>query len=427
MEGPSSLYLFSADHRPDPKLIIEALLNGTNIIFVDPRLFPELQRMLLDLLVEAESSHEQDLTKRIQALIQYIEEEPERQAVSDLLSQPVPTVVVKPPALTDEQVEAELESIWSTQQIKSYSADELDLVVAGFRQRSADFIAANDYLNARKADEFAQILISHGQLGTVEVMQDSRVRELREKLDECRRCLAADKAKWECLLCHLRGLARDELDRLRESQEREIAALERLRASDPPPPARKYSNALLQLRRSERAQVARRDFSGAGETKAVADAMQRDEDADQVERWRRQIAARMENARRVHAKQIRVRNDHWRNEELVLVDTANKEVQLAEVAIAHLGENLRLATEARNTAANLREEKELMAQAGGAAALPRLMMKESPTKGGAEYRQRQILNAKIYTRLPAGRSGNTSGRPTKGKSAPVANGGRVTC
>jgi hypothetical protein len=71
--------------------------------------------------------------------------------------------------------------------------------------------------------------------------------------------------------------------------------------------------------------------------------MQCDEDAAQVERWRRQIAARIETVRGVHAKQMRVRTDHWRNEELILIDTANKQARLAEIAIEHLEENLRIA------------------------------------------------------------------------------------
>jgi hypothetical protein len=94
MDDSSSLYLFSADRCHDMKIIITALLAGTNIMFVDPRLFHELHRVLLDHLSDAESSHDADRTALIRGLIQYIEAEPARQAVSDLPSQPVPAVVV---------------------------------------------------------------------------------------------------------------------------------------------------------------------------------------------------------------------------------------------------------------------------------------------------------------------------------------------
>jgi hypothetical protein len=130
----------------------------------------------------------------------------------------------------------------------------------------------------------------------------------------------------------------------------------------------------------------------------MADELQREEDEAQRKKWFTQIESRIAGAKKAQAKQMRVRRDHWRNQELILIATANQEVQLAETAIAHLEDNLRTAQRAMNLAADLKEEKEVVARQNGVpdkTALPKLR-----TDNAGEFRQRRILNAKIYTRLP---------------------------
>jgi hypothetical protein len=191
--------------------------------------------------------------------------------------------------------------------------------------------------------------------------------------------------------------AQAEVKKLLDDHRQELDDLEALRASEPPV-IRKYSNGLLQLRRSEWAQLQSRNWRGAGEIKAIADDLQREEDEAQRQRRTAQIDTRVANARKAQAKQLRVRRDHWRNEELILVATANEQVQLAETAIAHMEENLRIAQRAMSLAADLKEETEVVAKQNGAQRLSRIW-KEGGTAEGAEFRQRRILNAKIYTRL----------------------------
>jgi hypothetical protein len=397
MGKPKRLYFFTPERHKDPKLIIDSLIwDNISITLVDPRLFRELSIYLPDFLAEARSTNHSLIAQRIEEMIKYIEEEPIRVANAALLEKPIPQPVVKPPAFSEEEVEREVQWIWSHRQIKEYKPDELELVVAGFRQKSAGFIAEGDYLNAEKAGQYAQILISHGQLGTVEMMESERVKDLMGKLAEARKALDEDKKKWEVLYEKLRTLGREEIEKLQEDHKRAIEELEALKEKEPPPSIKKYSNRLLQLRRSEQAQLQNRNWRGAGETKAMADEMQKAEDAAQKEKWLGQIQARIIGTLKAQAKQMRVRKDHWRNQERILIATADQEVRLAETAIAHLEENLRIAQRSMNLASELKEEKEVVARQNGVpdrSALPKL-------RAEGEFRQRRILNAKIYTRLP---------------------------
>jgi hypothetical protein len=172
------LDFFTPERGVDPRSIIDSLIcNTVPITLVDPRLFCDILPYLLDYLADARMSSHHHVMNRIEDMIKYIDEEPMRAANSAILEEPVPQPVVKPPALTDDEVDAEVRWIWQHRQIRSYPPDELELVVAGFRQKSSDFIGAGDYLNAEKSGQYAQILISHGQLGTVELIESERVKD----------------------------------------------------------------------------------------------------------------------------------------------------------------------------------------------------------------------------------------------------------
>lgn len=400
--GERDFYYFNAGDGYHPKQIIEAMLDNVDILLVDPALFPEIERLLSDYLIEAKERNDTVAIAKLEFFIKYISEEPQRQAIAKILERPVKEPVIKPPALSESELEDEIKRIWDTRKIRNYTEPELDLVVARMRQKTADFIASGDYLNAQRADHFAKILISHGQLGTVKTMQKQKVNEIEQKLNESRRELDQNKAKWEELHINMRQAALDDLDKMRRDHRKEIEDLEQLKDQDPPPHIKKYSNALLQLRRREQALIQSRQFQSAGEMKAIADDMQREEDEQQRNKWIEEINVKIANARKTQANQVRVRKAYWRNEEKMLVSEANKDITQAEKAIAHLEMNLKIAEQAKDIAANLkRETKNVVQEQPKSRGLPLLGdVARTPQKQSADFRQRQILTKKIYTRTP---------------------------
>ena len=396
-------YVFRAGDGYDPKQVIEAMLDGIDILLVDPVLFPEIERLLSDYLIEAKERNDRSAVAKIEYFVKYISEEPKRQAVSKLLDIPVKEPVIKPPALSDEQLEEEIRRIWKTQKIRNYTEEELDLVVARMRQKSAEFIAKGRYLKAQRADHFAKILISNGQLGTVKTMQTQKVIDIEQKLHESRKELEQNKAKWEELYVNLKQAAKEELDKMQEDHRKEIEEIEKLKELDPPPHIKKYSHALLQMRRQEQALIQNREYQKAGEMKALADDMQRGEDEQQIKKWIAEVDVKISNAKKLQANQLHVRKSFWKNEESALVNEANKDIKQAEKAIAHLEMNLKIAEQAKDIAATLKREAKhvVKTQPQKNRGLPALNeVAKTPQQQSADFRQRQILTKKIYTRVP---------------------------
>lgn len=408
-KGEEEVYYFDRECGYDPKQIIEAMLRGIDIVLVDPALFPSIRRLLPDYLSEARDQGDRDIATALESYIEYIEGEPQRQAAAKLCDRPPPEVIVIPPVLSQDEVDAEVHTIWETGRIRNFTEPEVLLVVAEMRQRRAEYIAQGNYLDAEKAGRFAKVLVCHGEFGVVEHIQDEKAMYLRFKLDDSRRELEATKGKWEMLYECMRDEAKKEMEKMKEDHKHEIETLERQKHEEPPMQARKYSAGLLQLRRREKALVQNRQFAKACQLKEIADETQRQEDAYIRTKWSNALDLKIANARRGQIRQVKIRKAHWRKEELSLVNDAGKDVEAAEKAIVHLERSLKVAEEAKGIATELR--KDAQRPQTSLTALPRLET-TNRVQQQSDFRQRQILNKKIYTRLPSGQNSSRAS-PTK--------------
>ncbi|OHS99192.1 hypothetical protein TRFO_34400 [Tritrichomonas foetus] len=337
--------------------------------------------------------------------IEYIQKQPRVEEIAHILSKPPPPPVIKIPALSEEQVKSEIEEIFKTKKIKYYDNQEkLELVVAGLRKTRAEAIERSEYLLAEEADHYAKILISHGQLGSVELMQTAKAAEIKQKLEEARDDLKSKQKKWEELYMKMKETAETEFNELYQKHSSEIKNLENLRKQNPPPSIKKYSNLLLQFRRRQEAMLQGRQYEEAEKMKEVADSMQKEEDEVHLIKWNELINRKIENAKNNQTKQLKVRKAFWRNARQELVNQANKEIEQATKAIEHLEKSYETAQNAVKIASNLKEEtknvqRELKTKYqpkyGQIHATSRMEM-----KARMDFRQRQILNQRIYTRLP---------------------------
>ena len=116
---------------------------------------------------------------------------------------------------------------------------------------------------------------------------------------------------------------------------------------------------------------------------------------------------KVKNLKQKQEKFLQGRKNHWKKEETMLVNQANKEVEKDEKAIEHLEKKLKLAKEAKSLASNMKEESiniKYMESNTKKSILPPLESPKSSTSRAIEHRQRAILNHKIYTRLHRSKS-----------------------
>jgi len=373
--------------------VVTSMLHGVDIALVDPQIYPYLVSPIYIFIDSYRAQHDDDMVKKLEFFLKYIEEQPRKQEIAAILSKTFPDPPPKPPALTEDEVRTIVDGILQTEDIKYFNADELDLIIAEIRKRRADYIKAGDYLGAQRCEHFTRAIMNYGQLGTVEQMQVSKADEIKIKLDEARNSLNEMKAKWELMYTNLRKEAKNDLISINSLFEKSISDLEKLYEEKPQSSFDKPSNELLQLRSKQTAMVASKRYAEAAKIKDEADNLEKAEREQRIEKWKQSIDHRISTKVKEQERTVLARKDYWKREEAAMVSQANKEVEKAEKAIAHLEKSLNNATQAHQLAKNLKEETKNVPNA----VLPPLKSTDK-TVDALAFRQRAILNAQIYTR-----------------------------
>ena len=409
-------YVIKYTPSPDANAIINQIFGGVDIILVDPQLYPHILQPLQVFKDIYQQNGQTDMVKKCDFLIDYISEYPKRQQISRLLMNRPPSPPPKPPVLSQEQVDEIVDTLLKTDEIHFYPREELELILAELRKRRNIYQNNGEYLNAEKADHYTKAILNYGQLGAVEIMQNAKVDEIKNKLKEAEQQLDKDRKNWETLYSNLRQEAREDLIKINNQFEDQIKEIQNLITTDEngevviPPNFKKPSGLLLQLRRRQEAMVGSKKYNEAADIKDKADALEKQERVEQERKWRESVDNKVEAKRQEQRKALMNRKNYWKQQEEALIQEANSEVERSQMAIEHIKKNLKEAENAQNLATSLKRNTKTQSKTKpGKNGLPPLQKANINRNAAQEYRQRAILNTKIYTR-PVSKSSPVSVR-----------------
>lgn len=400
-DEPPSMFTIPWSEDLDYFQVLNMMIEDVDIIFVDPRIYPHLMRPILTSMEIYKGEQNFTALKKLQDFRKWIEDYPEKRRAEILCSREPPPPVVKPPALTEEQVQAEVSHVMDTGEIKYFQPDELELVLEGLRKRRIECIKAGDYLQAERAEHYTKVVLSFGQLGTVEAMQGTRVAELKKKLHCAKADLEQKKKAWEDKLAKLQKTANQELKLMEQTHKQEIEDFVALKNEDPPPQFRKQSPGLLSLKRSMTAAVRQKNYSEAGKLKQIVETQEAIEEKQNKERWMSEIDLRIANLRKRQKSDVKGRIVYWKGQKLLLVKQANQDIDNATRAVEHLTKHMGVARDAKVMAGELKNgQKKKSDVSGSGCPLPFLNTHAIEKEKALAHRQRAILNQSIYTRRP---------------------------
>ncbi|OHT06615.1 hypothetical protein TRFO_25285 [Tritrichomonas foetus] len=394
-------YIFNVENNIDNvRYVLDKMIGGIDICFVDPGLFPKISSWIENYR-ERYKNHDNSkiVLEKLDFFDDYINGYERREEITEILTQRSSRPAKKPPALTEQQVLAEVNLIMNKGHIREYNEREMNLVVAGLRKRRGELVEEGRYLEAEKANNYAKKIINHEQLTAVEVMQVEKCELIQQSIEEEKEKLIAKKLRWEKLHKNMKISANRELKEMKHQHKNELNKLISLKNDIPRPAYNKFSPELLNMRKREQAMIRSRRFAEAGQIKEIADEMERKETQINNKRWNDKIDFRIKNLLRSQKKQLDGRKLYWKNEENEMVNQANKEIANAERLINHMMHNFDEAKAAMELATSLKEgsRKEMNKTAQK---LPSLLdnPKEIERVRTATHGQRRILNRKIYTR-----------------------------
>ena len=401
-------YVIKYTPNPDPNVIINQIFKGVDIILVDPQVYPQILQPLHIFKDIFKQNGQNEMVKKCDFLIDYITEYPNRQRLSRLLMNRPPSPPPKPPALSPDEVNKIVDDLLETDEINFFPQEELELILAELRKRRAAYQEKGDYINAEKADHYTKAILNYGQLGAVEMIQNEKVAEIKTKLRESETQLEKDRKKWEDLYENLKQQAIDDLTKINNQYEEKIDKM--IKGTQPdengvvnlPPAFRKPSAELLQLKRRQKAMIGSKKLNDAADVKDKIEELEKQERLVQEQNYREYIAGRIESKRVEQRKTLMMRKNYWKQQEDALVKEANADVEKSEMAIEHIKKNLKEAEHAHKLATSLKKNTKSQSQTASQPknkGLPPLANKFANSRNAAqEYRQRMILNSKIYTR-----------------------------
>lgn len=392
-------YIFTYSKDLDFNLVISQMLKGVDISLVDPQIYPHIESRIYFFIDSYKQQQDTQALAKLEFFLKYIHAEPRRREVAQTIPKPRQQPPPKPPVLTPEQVKSEVDTILSTDKVKLYNQQELELITAELRQRRADFIAQHDYLNAQRAEQYVVAVLSYGQFGAVERMQNAKADDYKTKLSEAQEALEAHKLKWDESLQKLKDDRESDLQTLKSKYDANVEEVTALFDTSPPANMSKPSPYLLDLRKREDYMVSVHQFSQAKEVHELAIAQEEAEEAEHLKAWHDLLSQRLVVIHSNYAKQQNARIKYWDRMEEEMKQKADQEIEKDQKAIDHLQKAVKNAKSQAATASSLK--KNSVAKGSKKGILPPLTTKKTEASTQAmNYRQRAILNSQIYTMKP---------------------------
>jgi hypothetical protein len=392
------LYLYTATSHPDIRSIIITLVNGVDISLIDPALFPAINAQLDSQILRFQDAKDQFGVDRLQSIRRYITEEyPEQQERDRLLILRPKPKPVKPQPFSEQELDSIVTAILDGDRSQSYNSEQLDAIVDNLKTRREWALANDDYIGADQIEDAMRAILRRADAVNALKIQETRAEEMAQKVDEARHNLADLIARWEVVVANFVEQRDRELSEIWESNQKALADVEKLKDDPLPARFRKYSPHLLDMRRRERALVSSKRYDEACVLQAEADRNQAVEDernrADYIASINDQLqklAAKLDQAYNVRQMNLAKEEHTIRRQMNIEIGSARKMVQHLERALQACV-LLSLDDDAPQPAKSQKSSLPLLDLPG---------MGRPEALSPQTFRQRAILNMKIYTRLP---------------------------
>jgi hypothetical protein len=391
------LYLFTSTNHPEIRTIIGALVNGIDICLVEPTLYPAINAQLEAQIPRFQDAKDEFAAERCIAIRRYIThgypEELERARILKYTPKPKPP---KPRPYSSEQLKAEVEKLLKGNRSTNYDRIQCDVIVDDLKERRRQALEHEEYLDADNIEDTIAWMLRHTDAYSALKLQEARVADLTQKLEEARQNLTDLKARWAAVFATVRGECDDDLAEMYQSSQQSLKEVESQKQGPMPPRFKKYSPFLMNLKARERAMVAAKRYDDACALHAQLEAVQRVEDAKLQAEWFAAVDDQLEKLSAKFDQAMQVRLDNFALEEQQMVRERDLEIDSATKQIEHLG----LALEKCEFPDIDENPNQPPTSRGGIPLLDMPGMGRPEARSPKTIRQRRLLAMKIYTRLP---------------------------
>lgn len=397
-----SNYLYDFAQHPEPRDVVCALLNGVDILLIDPQLYPVIVEPLNLYKGRYMDSKDDKVVEKIEWMLDYMKKWPERQMMAQKFAPLTRAPRPKPKPYTSQQAEDEVQYIMEGNPFKTYNPDQYQQLIEVLRKKRNYYTDMQEFETAdRYSDKLKQLIGLSEASATLEMSQE-RAEELKGKITEAEESFEDMKRRWNKVLNNFYAAKEENLSNLRREQEEEYnKAAEKLNGNRPRT-IPKVSPAMLELKRREESLVAAKKYLEASEVRSEINKFELTEGNVYQQQWDASTRNALKNLEKKQDQIYNIRKANLKRDEQDLIRNMNNELLAAEHKLETL-KKLYEKTEMilapmQQAAANANAE--LNAPLTARSALPPIKIPAKTDNGPASFRQRALLNMKIYTRKP---------------------------
>jgi hypothetical protein len=368
-----------------------------DITLIDPALFSTIANPLENAINQFIDAKDQFLVDRLQGVKRYITEdypaELERDRILVIHPKPPPP---KPRPYTPAQLDREVESVLSGTRSAGYSQVQLDTILDELKARREAALEAEDYLQADRIEAAQTQMLRRAESYNVTKMAELKAEDLTQKLDEARRHLADLQTRWRNCLANFREQRDLEVRTMFEANAAAVAKLEERKTEPVPPKFAKFSPRLYDLRQRERALVSSKRYDDAAVLQAELNQLEAVEAEANRQDWCADVDSQMSKLATKLNHELDVRQVNLEKEEHAMQRQMNREIVSAKRTVEHLQKSIEAcempSLETNDTGNQIPVSK-----------LPSLnlaTLTQVQERSPKTFRNRALLNMKVYTRLP---------------------------
>lgn len=398
----SKKYFYTASSHPDPKDMIKGIVNGVDITLIEPVLYPQIANLLESAILRHRENKEYFAVEQLKFTEEYInsgyEEELERDRLLEVRVKEKPP---KPQPFTDDQLEIEMDRVLNNQSnVALFTKEELTALTEGLKKRRSAAISEEDFDEAERCDNAVSLFLQRSEMFRAGQLIEERISDLNHKLRKAEITRDDLYTHWRNVMSEFKQKRTNEIDEMCRCSTARVEKLETEKEMVPPPKFQKRSPRLLNMRNRERAMVSSKRYDDASSLQAEANKVQEQEDAHNIYLWHTNIDDRMERLANSLNRDIAVRDGHFAAQEAALRRRMKGELKVADSTVTHLEELI--SRTSATFGGDLSQSRPVSKGKSGAMtrrSLPALN-RGTETKQPNAFRQRAVLNMKIYTVKP---------------------------
>ncbi|KAK8896012.1 hypothetical protein M9Y10_013899 [Tritrichomonas musculus] len=396
-----SPYLYTIQNHPDARTILNAVVSGVDISLVDPKLYPQIYDLIPNYILKFQDRKDEEIVEKLNFIQTYIEKYPERQRLEMLLTRTRKVEQPKSEVYSKEELKNQVNAVLSGKPEIYYTSEQSEAIVSELKRRKAKYAEKEDFDRADMVTKTMSKFIKLCEFSESNQIQSDRSNELKQKLTEAQQNHEDLKRRWKQVFDIFYSKFDQEYQEMVEKQNEEIDSIEKQREGEMPAKFHKYSSELLNLKQKNKAMVFSKRYNEASELQAEVSKLEEQEDQLNYLEWMSSIDEQIAKTSAKHEQQRKIRENNFRREEKCMKKTMKAELEASEKLITNIKRNIKSTEDQICTMGNDNEEQPNQKTRSALPPLSNsLNTAAQETMTPSMFRQRALLNMKVYTKRP---------------------------